>query len=76
MRYFSSPTTTTENYIVGKAVINGQLETVLLSDNGGKILQYAFRSSSFEPTEATLVKTIVVTSVFDAALQQFMDLKY
>ena len=36
MRYFSSPTITTENYIVGKAVINGQLETVLLSDNGEK----------------------------------------
>lgn len=76
MRYFSSPTITTENYIVGKAVINGQLETVLLSDNGEKIRQYALHSSSFEPTEATLVKTTVVTSVFDAALQQFMDLKY
>lgn len=36
MRYFSSPTATTENYIVGKAVIDGQLETVLLSDDGEK----------------------------------------
>lgn len=76
MRYFSSPTTTTENYIVGKAVIDGQLETVLLSDDGEKMRQYALHSSSFEPTEATLVKTTVITSVFDAALQQFMDLKY